>query len=147
MSSDMSLSRTAGAVIVGLDGKIVVVSQHGDSWSLPKGHIEAGETEQETTKREVFEETGLKNIQFIQKLGEYNRKRIGKDGVGEDTIHTKHISIFLCKTDEKELAPQDPENPEARWVDIDEVAMLLTHEKDKQFFNKITPIVRDFLAN
>ena len=33
--------------------------QLGDNWSVPKGHMEAGETEEETALRELFEETGL----------------------------------------------------------------------------------------
>ena len=33
--------------------------QIGDNWSVPKGHMEAGETEKETALRELFEETGL----------------------------------------------------------------------------------------
>lgn len=33
--------------------------QLGDNWSIPKGHMEAGETEEETALRELFEETGL----------------------------------------------------------------------------------------
>ena len=33
--------------------------QIGDNWSIPKGHMEAGETEDETALRELFEETGL----------------------------------------------------------------------------------------
>ena len=33
--------------------------QMGDNWSIPKGHMEAGETEEETALRELFEETGV----------------------------------------------------------------------------------------
>ena len=36
--------------------------------------------------------------------------------------------------DETDLHPTDPDNPEARWVEVDKVAELLTHQKDKDFF-------------
>ena len=43
------------------DGReyLLVFEQFSQCWSLPKGHMEAGETEAETALRELFEETGL----------------------------------------------------------------------------------------
>lgn len=38
---------------------LIVFEQHSQCWSLPKGHMEPGETEQQTALRELFEETGL----------------------------------------------------------------------------------------
>lgn len=38
---------------------LIVYEQFSKCWSLPKGHMEAGETEAETALRELFEETGL----------------------------------------------------------------------------------------
>lgn len=38
---------------------LIVFEQFSQCWSLPKGHMEAGETEAETAQRELLEETGL----------------------------------------------------------------------------------------
>ena len=38
---------------------LLVFEHHSQCWSLPKGHMEAGETEEETALRELYEETGL----------------------------------------------------------------------------------------
>lgn len=38
---------------------LIVFEAHSQCWSLPKGHMEAGETEQQTALRELWEETGL----------------------------------------------------------------------------------------
>lgn len=38
-------TKSAGGIVVGPAGKIVIVSQHGTSWSLPKGHLNEGEDE------------------------------------------------------------------------------------------------------
>lgn len=127
---------SAGGVVINSKGKILVVSQHGNSWSLPKGGIDPDEDEIRAAKREIYEESGVKNLSLIKPLGTYERFRIGKDG-GEDKSALKIIKMFLFTTSDTELKPVDPENPEARWIDKDKVAELLTHPKDKEFFVSI----------
>jgi 8-oxo-dGTP diphosphatase len=53
--------QAAGGVVVDGDGRVLVVHRpsHGD-WSLPKGHLEPGETFEQAALREVLEETGLR---------------------------------------------------------------------------------------
>ncbi len=127
---------SAGGVILSPDNKVLVVNQNGNSWSLPKGHIEYGEDKLTAAKREIYEESGISELHLIRKLGTYERFMIGKDG-GEDTGELKTITMFLFTTSQIELQPVDPENPEARWVTKEEVVALLTHEKDKEFFRSI----------
>lgn len=132
------ISISAGAVVVNKKTKkIVIVSQNGNSWSLPKGHLEKEETALEAATRETSEEAGLKNVKYIKKLGEYQRYRISKDGSGEDRSVKKTIIMFLFETDEEDLSPTDPRNPEAKWVEKEKVYDLLTHPKDKEFYNSI----------
>ena len=117
------------------EGDVLVVNQNGDSWSLPKGHIDAGETPRAAAEREIAEESGITSVQFVRDLGSYERYLIGLDGK-DDTSELKNITMFLYKTDQHELVPTDPHNPEARWVKAQNVADLLTHPKDKAFFER-----------
>lgn len=128
----MIKTESAGGIVLN-NGFVLVISQHGNSWSLPKGHIEKGEDKLQAAKREILEESGIKNLKLIKELGSYQRHRIGKDG-GEDKSELKTIYIFLFKTNQEALKPLDSENPEARWVEKDKVADLLTHPKDKEFY-------------
>ncbi|MBX4201875.1 NUDIX domain-containing protein [Candidatus Saccharibacteria bacterium] len=141
----MKHSYSAGAILIGPTNRVAVVSQHGTSWSLAKGTLEKGEDKLTALKREVEEETGITQLEVIRELGTYSRYLIGKTG-GEDKTHRKTITLFLCTTDEVKLEPQDPENPEARWVDADKVADLLTHPKDKQFYQEQLQEVRNFIS-
>lgn len=141
----MIRSASGGGVIIGPDKKVLVVSQHGTSWSLPKGVVEEGEDERIAAARETKEESGVTQLDFIKKLGIYQRYKIGIDPAVEDKSELKTITIFLYTTKQRELAPEDPHNPEARWVDADEVEALLTHPKDKAFFAKVLPEVKDYL--
>lgn len=72
----MPVERSAGAIIFRREGeKIYYLLLHypgashraeKDYWDFPKGHIEKSEKEIETVKREVKEETGLKDLNFIE---------------------------------------------------------------------------------
>ncbi|MCA1636527.1 MAG: NUDIX domain-containing protein [Acidobacteria bacterium] len=124
---------SAGGIVLNKRGQVLVVNQNGTSWSLPKGHIEEGEDALTAARREIYEEAGIRNLTLIQELGSYQRFRIGKNG-GEDEAELKTISMFLFETTELALSPVDEANPEARWVDKDNVAGLLTHPKDREFF-------------
>ena len=129
-------TKSAGGVVINNKNEVLVVSQHGNSWSLPKGHVENGEDEITAAKREIYEESGIKDLELVKKLGKYERFKIGKDG-GETKSELKEITIFLFKTNTIDSKPIDPENPEIKWVRKEEVADLLTHLKDKQFFLEI----------
>jgi 8-oxo-dGTP pyrophosphatase MutT (NUDIX family) len=129
-------TQTAGGVVVSKKGKVLVVNQRGNSWSLPKGHIEEGEDAKAAAIREIEEETGILRLTLVKSLGSYMRYKIGLDG-RDDTSELKHIHMFLFTTDELKLAPQDPNHPEARWIYPDDVESLLTHPKDKAFFKSI----------
>jgi len=113
-----------------------VVNQRGKSWSLPKGHIEEGEDTLEAARREIHEESGLSDLKLIKPLGSYERMRIGIDG-GESGSELKKLTFFLFEANGEVLKPIDPDNPEARWVDRNKVADLLTHPKDREFFIQV----------
>jgi 8-oxo-dGTP pyrophosphatase MutT (NUDIX family) len=132
----MMKTHSAGGVVTNSEGKVLVVSQHGTSWSLPKGHIDPGEDALVAARREIYEESGIRDLELIRELGSYERHRIGVNG-GEDRSEWKIITMFLFRTSEKLLKPVDPENPEAKWVERSKVARLLTHEKDKEFFHGV----------
>jgi ADP-ribose pyrophosphatase YjhB (NUDIX family) len=86
---------TAGAVIYRVkDGKleILMIQDAYDRWTVPKGHIEPGETAQETAIREVAEEAGVKNVEPICWLGKihFNYRR-------EETLVMMTTQIYLFK--------------------------------------------------
>jgi len=143
----MRPSQSAGGVVVGSTGLVLVTSQRGDSWSLPKGHIDPGEDAQTAAQREITEETGVTQLMLVKKLGSYQRYRIGRGGKGEDTSDLKEIIIFLFTTEQHDLQPTDPSHPEAKWLALDQVAELLTHPKDKAFFQQVTPDIREVVAS
>ena len=137
MKKETKQTQTGGGVVVNKDGLILVVSQRNNyTWSLPKGHVEDGENAIDAAKREIYEESGINELEYLSDLGSYQRYKMGREQE-DDTSEMKTIHMFLFKTEQTELKPIDPENPEARWVEKDKVADLLTHSKDKEFFLSI----------
>lgn len=132
----MNRSYSAGGVVLNSLGQVLVVNQHGKSWSLPKGHLDPGEDALTAAKREIYEESGISQLELIHELGTYERYRIGLD-TPDDRASLKVITLFLFRTHQKELKPIDPDNPQALWVEKNQVAKLLTHQKDKEFFLSI----------
>jgi ADP-ribose pyrophosphatase YjhB (NUDIX family) len=124
-------SRTSGGVIINEYDEVIVVSQKGKSWSLPKGHLEPNETELEAAIREIYEESGVKELEFVKLLGSYERYGMSNE------LEFKTMTFFLFKALKQELHPIDKDNPEAIWLHKDKVSEKLTHPKDKKFFLKI----------
>jgi 8-oxo-dGTP pyrophosphatase MutT (NUDIX family) len=131
----MKETETAGGIVLNSQGLVLVVNQNGTSWSLPKGHIEEGEDKLSAARREIYEESGITDLILVRELGTYQRYKIGVDG-SDDRSELKTIHLFLFTTNQNELSPVDPDNPEARWVEKEEVAELLTHPKDRAFFSQ-----------
>ena len=56
------------------DIEILLIQDSKERWTIPKGHIEPGETAKMTARREIEEETGLKNVSVLAWLGKINFK-------------------------------------------------------------------------
>jgi 8-oxo-dGTP pyrophosphatase MutT (NUDIX family) len=74
---------TAGGIVFrhGEKGvEILLIQDAKDRWTIPKGHIEEGETAQQTAKREIGEEAGLSDVDVLGWLGKihFRYRRIDK---------------------------------------------------------------------
>ena len=70
---------TSGGIIFRLtkdkkDIEILLIQDSKGRWTIPKGHIEPGETAKMTARREIEEETGLKNVNILTWLGKIHFK-------------------------------------------------------------------------
>jgi 8-oxo-dGTP diphosphatase len=126
---------SAGGVVyrrngAGTDIALIYRTRH-DDWSLPKGHIEEGESREQAALREIKEETGI-DARIVHSLGEavyFFRKR-GGDLVRKTVYH------FLMEAQSVKLGKPNWEVTEARWVPITEAQALLSYEKDKDIVAK-----------
>lgn len=107
---------------------LLIRNRRSAHWGFPKGHIEPGETKEETAIREVLEETGL-NIEIVPgfiKSSEY---------VIQGKIE-KSVSIYLGKTSEFDYKLQEEEIEECGWYTYAEALRVLNYENDKYILNE-----------
>lgn len=108
-----------------------------DYWDFPKGHIEKGEKELETVKREVEEETGIKDLRFIEGFKEsikYFFKHEGKNIF-------KVVVFYLAETKTKDVKISF-EHLGYKWASCEETLKMLSFQNAKEILKK----ARDFLS-
>ena len=103
-------------------------------WSFPKGHVEGDETEVETAKREILEETGIEvNLDpTFRETVSYSPKK--------DT--QKIVVYFIAKAKNTDYIPQEDEIAEIKWVEIDRAGSVLAYDNDRSIVNKAKKFIR-----
>lgn len=102
----MHLETSRGAVLyTQRDGQylFVIVQEQSGAYSFPKGHMEGAETEMETARREIFEETGLKPV-FVNGFRE-----IDAYDLREKPGTRKQVVYFLAECGNEPPIPQQGE--------------------------------------
>ncbi len=129
------VEKSAGAVIFRRDNnKIYYLLLHYPSppgttkeyWDLPKGHIEKGEKLEDTAKREVEEETGLKEIEFLKGF----KKTIKYFFKWEDKNILKFVTFYLAETKTKNIEVSF-EHLGFEWLLYEEALVRLTFKNAK----------------
>ena len=99
-------------------------------WSLPKGHIEAGETPELAAIREVHEETGIES-EISRALGVIDFWFMA----GGKRIH-KTVHHFLFREIGGVLTPQVTEVDDVGWFPLAEIIGLLAYPDEKKLIAK-----------
>ena len=124
-----------GLVIDGIDGPLEAqvaaligrVDRRGRMlWSLPKGHIEQGETAEETAIREVAEETGIQG-DVLAALGSIDYWFVTEGRRVHKTVHH-----YLMRFSGGELCDEDLEVTEVAWVPVQELPNRLAYADERR---------------
>jgi 8-oxo-dGTP pyrophosphatase MutT (NUDIX family) len=125
-------TRSAGGIVTH-GNEVLLVCENDCFWGFPKGQLEAGETPLQAAVREIAEEAGCNNCTAVRSLGAYERHPYTLQNT-LDTSSIKHITMYLFTTQSKDLAAPTEPTIRARWVAKDEVAAMLTHPQDRDFY-------------
>ena len=107
----------------------LILLQSNHFWSFPKGHMEPGETEEQTALRELREETGLHAalVPGMRAVSEYEMQHIGR---------RKQVVLFLGEA-EGRMILQESEALDYKWVK----ASVLKEYLHQDTYSKIQPLI------
>jgi 8-oxo-dGTP pyrophosphatase MutT (NUDIX family) len=130
----MPVEKSAGAVVFRKERgvlKYLLLHYQSGHWDFPKGNIEKGESLEETVKREIKEETGIFNLNFVpgfKKSIEYFYKLKGKNIF-------KIVTFFLVETETKKVKISW-EHRGYKWLLYGEALEQLTFKSAKEVLQK-----------
>lgn len=131
-SIDCLYESSCGAVVYRMEqGRrkfLLIRNRRSAHWGFPKGHVEPGETNEQTAIREVYEETGLR----IKILPDFVKK---SDYTIQGKIE-KSVYIFLAKTEDTQYKLQEEEIEECGWFSYEKALNTLNYENDKYILNE-----------
>jgi bis(5'-nucleosidyl)-tetraphosphatase len=128
----MKFEKSCGAVVYNFRGSslefLIIKHKNGEHWGFPKGHVESGESEEETALREVYEETGIKieiTSGFIHRM-KYSPK------VGT----LKEVVYFIGASLDKDVKCQESEIEDFRWLELKDAIDNVTHENSRKLLRE-----------
>jgi 8-oxo-dGTP diphosphatase len=113
----------------------LIATQEGNRWGLPKGLVEEGESLEETARREVREETGLK-AEVLEQL-EPIEYWYWWDENGEKVRYHKKVYFFVMAYRGGDITQHDFEVEKVRWFSIDEAIKQASYRTEREELQQV----------
>lgn len=128
------MEKSCGALIYRVSGgKRLYLLLHYDEghWDFPKGHVEAGEGEEQTARREIEEETGILQLEFAAGFREAIQYSFRRGGA----FVPKQVVFFLAETKEERVRLSD-EHIGFEWMEYASAKKRATYRNAKSLLEK-----------
>jgi 8-oxo-dGTP pyrophosphatase MutT (NUDIX family) len=109
----------------------LLMQSHRGDWNFVKGHRESGESDEETLRREIYEETGITDFKLVGFVDKIKYRFLGKAG---QSIR-KEVWFYLALSDTMQVR-LSPEHINFRWAEHEEATGLLTFQQSVSILEK-----------
>ena len=151
MANNQLPMRTGVGIIVLNNNNQVFVGKRkdnpGDKWQMPQGGVDKGEDFITAMRRELIEETSIKNIKILKEIQNMYQYELPKNLVGiiwrgkfRGQRQKWFITKFLGKDDEINLDTQHPEFIDWKWIDPKDLPEVIVDFKKKLYLNLLKEI-------
>ena len=143
--------RTGVGIIVLNNNNQVFVGKRkdnpGDKWQMPQGGVDKGEDFITAMRRELIEETSIKNIKILKEIQNMYHYELPKNLVGiiwkgkfRGQKQKWFITKFLGKDDEINLDTQHPEFIDWKWINPHDLPEVIVDFKKELYLNLLKEI-------
>jgi bis(5'-nucleosidyl)-tetraphosphatase len=119
--------RASGVVVYYLEQNephfLLLRSRRDRSWGFPKGHLLEGEALLSGAMRELWEETGIREVSLVSGFIEHVTYRVNRAG----RFRQKTVTYFLGRVETSAVRLSD-EHSEHRWAVVEDARKILTFE-------------------
>ena len=147
----LPLRNGVGAIVLNKNNQVFVgkrIDNPGKFWQMPQGGVDDGEEYLEAMKRELFEETGIKNFELVNEiegmteyeLPDYLLGKIWK-GKYRGQKQKWFVVRFLGNDNEINLNTSKPEFIEWKWANLDDLPGMIVDFK-KKLYEKLLPKIK-----
>ena len=146
----LPLRTGVGIILLNNKNKIFVGKRKdnpGDKWQMPQGGVDNGEDFHAAMRRELHEETSIKNNKIIKEINQLYEYELPKDLIGiiwkgkfRGQKQKWFIAKFLGNENEINLNTKQPEFVEWKWIDAERLPEVIVDFKKKLYLSLLKEI-------
>ena len=150
----LPLRTGVGAIVLNKNNQVFVGKRKdnpGKYWQMPQGGVDEGENYIDAMKRELSEETSIKNIEILKEIDEWTEYELpnyllGKIWKGKYRGQKQKWFIvrYLGKDEEINLKTKHPEFIEWKWIELEKLPGVIVHFK-KKLYESLLPKIKTII--